>query len=392
MGAIGEISERPWLKWIILFSSFYSFVAYAFAFQGAAPLFGAIMEEFKISNMEAGLLMSVVLVPGIFLSLPAGLLVGRYGVRRIGLVSLICITLSSLVTTTANSFFVLVIGRLILGIGGAFIVTTTPAMIAQWFAKQELGKVMGIFSINMPLSTAAAFPIATVAMLQYGWRSAFYVSLAIGVTTTAVFAAVVKEGPFSDQKGSANIRKAITNFEIWKVGFVWLFFNAAALSFTTWAPTLLVQYQNVPRVQASFLATLLMWAAIVCVPFFGFISDRTRRRKLFAILGTFLMTITFAMMAYTSDLTLIILLTAILGVMAAMVPPVISALPAEILGPGLASIGFGITGICLSIGAASAQPLVGFILDVTKSYTLSLLGIATLSAIGTITAYAMKTR
>jgi len=390
MESLGGEGERPLYRWAILFASFFAFVAYAFAFQEAPPLFDSIIEEFKISKAEFGLVMSMVLLPGIFLSLPAGFFVKKYGIRRVGFVSLVCVVLGCFVTATANSFIMLLAGRLILGVGGAFIVTNTPAVIAQWFAREELGKAMGIYGINMPLATVVAFPSASVFMLAYGWRFPFYVSLAIGIAAAAVFVAVVREGPFAGRERKASARQAIGDIEIWKVGLVWLFFNAAALSFTTWAEFLFQNYKGTPRVYANFLASLFMWGAILCVPFFGWLSDRIGRRRPFAIVGALLMTLAFVALAYTSEMALFASILA-LGVTAAMVPPIASALPAEILGPTLASVGFGITGICMNLGAASAQPLVGFLLDVTESYTFCLLGMAALSAIGALVAYTLRT-
>lgn len=390
MKTLGE-GKRPRYRWAVLFASFYAFVAFAFTFQLVPPLIPSIIEEFNLTNAEAGLLMSIVLVPGIFLSLPAGLFVERYGVRQVGFASLVCVVLGCFVTATANSFMMVLAGRLILGLGGSFVIPTTATIIPQWFTRKELGKAMGIYGINMPFATAIAFPSASVSMLAYGWRFPFYIGLAIGITATAVFMAVVRDGPFAGHKRKASARQAIGNFEIWKVGLVWLFFNAAALSFTTWAPRLFETFKEMPEVYASFLASLLMWGAILCVPLYGWMSDRTGRRKPFAIAGSFLMTLAFVALAYTSNLTLVISILA-LGVSAAMVPPIASALPAEILGPSLASVGFGITGICLNIGAASAQPLVGFILDITESYEFCLLGMAALSAAGAVVAYALKTR
>jgi len=353
-------------------------------------LIETIRQEFNITNAEAGLLMSIVLVPGIFLGLPAGLFVERYGVRRVGFASLACIVLGCLVTATANSFIMLLAGRLILGVGGAFIITNTPTIIAQWFTREELGKAMGIYGINMPFATVIAIPSASVSALAYGWRFPFYIGLAVGVAAAAVFVLVVREGPFAEHKRKASMRQAIDNFEVWKVGLVWLFFNAAALSFTTWAHKLFKSYKGIHDVYASFLATLLMWAAIPCVPFYGWVSDRTGKRRPFAVAGSLLMTLAFVALAYTSNMNLVASIL-VLGITAATVPPIASALPAEILGPSLASVGFGITGICLNLGAALAQPLVGFLLDVTESYTLCLLGMAALSAIGAIVAYTLKT-
>ncbi len=387
---IQEEEKRPRYRWFILFASFFAFVAYAFSFQLVPPLIPSIMEEFNITNTEAGLLMSIVLFPGIFLSLPAGFFVERYGVRQIGFVSLISIVFGCFVTAAANSFAMVLTGRLILGLGGSFIIPTTATMIAQWFTREELGKAMGIYGINMPFATIIAFPSASLFVIAHGWRFPFLVGLAIGIITTILFLALVKKRSITRVKRKKSARQAIGNFEIWKVGLVWLFFNAAALSFTTWAPKLFETFKGMPKVNASFLPTLLMWTGIICAPIYGWLSDRTGRRKSFAIAGSFLMMMAFIAIAYTSNLELTVFIIA-LGVTAAMVPPVASVLPAEILGPSLASIGFGITGICMNLGVSLAQPLIGFILDITESYTLSLLTMAVLSAFGAIVAYTLKT-
>jgi len=270
-----DLSESSGYRWLVLFASLLAFVAYAFALQAVPPLIPSVIAEFGITNAEAGLLMSVVLIPGILLSLFAGsVLVRRYNVVRVGIVSLVCVVLGSLVTALAGSFTIMLVGRFLVGVGGAFIFAVTPAIIAQWFPGKELGKAMGIFGINMPLGTVIAFPTASVLALAYGLRFPFYVSAIIGLIALAVFAAVVKEGPFLREKTNLSMRQALGNFEVWKVGLVWLFFNASALAFTTWGEKLFETFREVPTVEASIFASLLMWTAIFFVPVFGYLSDR----------------------------------------------------------------------------------------------------------------------
>jgi MFS family permease len=335
--------------------------------------------------------MSAVLIPGIFFSLPAGILVERYGVRKIGFLSLICVVLGCFVTTISTSFSMVLIGRLILGLGGSFVIPATGAMVAHWFSQKELGKAMGIYGINMPFATILAFPSASFFAILYGWRFPFYIGLTIAIITTIIFLVVAKEGTTRSGKREISARKALGNIEIWKVGLVWLFFNSAALSFTTWAPKLFETYKGMSSVEASFLASILMWAAMIFVPVYGWLSDRTGKRKFFAIVGSLTMMLSFIALAFTANLALIVAII-MLGITAAIVPPIASALPAEILGPSLASVGFGITGICLNIGAALTQPFVGVILDTTDSYPISLLVMAAFSAVGTLVAYTLKTK
>ena len=150
-GTASAVSQR--LKWATLFASFLAFVAYAFGFQVVPPLMTAIVQEFSVSNAEAGLLMSFVLLPGIILSIPVSIAMERYGARVTGGVALVCVVISSFMTATSSSFTALLIARLILGIGGSLILIVTPAIVPQWFSREELGRAMGIFTISMPIAT-----------------------------------------------------------------------------------------------------------------------------------------------------------------------------------------------------------------------------------------------
>jgi len=143
-------------------------------------------------------------------------------------------------------------------------------------------------------------------------------------------------------------------------------------------------------VQAGFLASLLSWAAIFTVPVYGYLSDKTGKRKPFALLGAVLMALVFVALAFTSNVLLASSIVA-LGIAAAMIPPIVSSLPPEILGPSLASEGFGVTGMCANIGAALAQPFLGLLLDYTQSYIFCMLSLSALSVVGAIAAYSLKT-
>ena len=376
--AASAVSQR--LKWATLFASFLAFVAYAFGFKVVPPLMTAIVQEFSVSNAEAGLLMSFVLLPGIILSIPVSIAMERYGARVTGGVALVCVVISSFMTATSSSFTALLIARLILGIGGSLILIVTPAIVPQWFSREELGRAMGIFTISMPIATIVAFPTAGTLAVTYGWRSAFYVSLAIGVVATIVYVLIVRDGPMATRGGGLNGLSAFKNAEVWKVGIIWLFFNGAILSFNTWAPTLLTTYKGFTPVEASFYASLLSWISLFAVPIYGTLSDRIGKRKVFIVAGAALLCFTEVAAAYSSGIILIAGIVAI-GLVSAMMPGNIQTLPSEILGPSRAGVGFAVLGICGNIGIAATQPLAGVILDSTGSYSLSILSMALFAAL-----------
>lgn len=381
--------KSPRYQWVVLIVTLLVFVAYAFSFQIIPPLIPSILSEFGISNTEAGLLMSIVLVPGLIFSIFISLAIGKLGVKKIILFSLLLVVLGTLVSASSSSYILLLLGRFILGLGGAIILPATPTIIAQWFEKKELGKAMGIFAINMPLATVFALPTASV-LAGIGWRNALYLSAALGVFATLTFAILFKERPV-DLEEEVSIRKALRSAEMWKVAILWLLFQATMLSFITWAPALLERFRGMTKIEAGFSTSLLSWIALIIVPTIGSLSDRFKRRKLFIVFGFAFMSLVFAAISINSNLNIMISFVA-LGAVSAMIPPIIQTLPAEVLGPGMASVGFGVLTILGNIGPILAPPLIGYVLDSTNSYFISVALLAFLSVLGTFLGLFLKSK
>jgi len=381
-------------RWALLFACFLTFVAFAFVFQLAPPLLRTIQSDFDLTEAQAGLLMSAVMVPGIFLALPAGLVVNRYGFRLMGFLSLISVAVGSLATALANTFPAALLGRLVVGVGGAFIIVGTPTLIPQWFSHRDLGKAMGIYGTNMPVATIVAFPAATVLAQSHGWHYPFYVGSVIAVLAAAVFVLVAKEGPFSGGHKpihSSMLKQAMKNGEVWKASVTWACFNIAAIAFLSWAPTLFQEFKALDAFSSSVLASVLMYAAIGFVPFFGWASDKLERRKPFIVCSGVLMAISLVASAYTAGYVLVLSII-ILGISAAMVPPMVMVIPAENLPSNLAGTGFSIITLCQNLGTALSAPLAGYFLQLTKSLEFTFLGVALFAFAGAVVGLTLKTR
>jgi predicted MFS family arabinose efflux permease len=383
-------TNSPRYRWVILIVTLLAFVAFAFSFQIVPPLIPSILREFNITNAEAGWLMSAVLIPGLLLGVFVSNLIRRLGAKMTILLSLTLVILGTLSSSAANSYAVLLLGRLILGLGGAIILPTTPSIISQWFDKEELGKAMGIFAVNMPLATIFALPLAGTLSLGAGWRYAFYLSAAIAIAVTIVFATLFKEKPITYNKDNS-IRKALRNIEIWKVAIIWLLFQASMLSFVTWTPALLERYQGMAKVEASFTTSILSWVSLILVPIYGALSDRLRKRKLFFISGFALMTLMLFIISLNSGPTIILTFLA-LGAASSMIPPIVQTMPSEILGLDMASVGFGVLTILGNIGPILAPPLIGYVLDSTNSYFYSIVILAVLTILGTVLGILLKSK
>lgn len=381
-------------RWAVLFTSFFAFVVFAFAFQAVPPILDILENNFGVIGAEAGLLMSMVVVPGIALALPAGLIIDKYGFRYVGVLSIISVAVGSLITALANTFAVALLGRFILGLGGAFLVVGTPAIIPQWFGHKEMGKTMGIYGINMPVAIIIAFPAATVLAQNFGWRAPFYLGALMAAACALVFAVVVREGPLKGEPKPVRgreVKEAVKNGEIWKAGLIWLFFETTAIAFLTWAPTLFQRFKGLDPFYASLLASLVMYSSLFFVPLFGWASDRFGRRKPFITVGSVSMALSLIWIAYSSGSALLLSVVA-LGISVSMTPPLAMAIVAQGLPPRLSGTGFSIVTLCQNIGIALSAPLGGYLFQTTQSLVLTFLGISVFAFASAATALTIKSK
>jgi len=132
-------------RWAILGVAYLSIVAFAVTFQSVPPVLSLVITQLGLSHTQAGLLMSFFALPGIIISIPAGLLADRYSQKIIGAVALLLMIVGSAIFAAGNSMYLLALGRIIAGIGGMTICILMPQIVSQWFRGRDLGKAMGVF-------------------------------------------------------------------------------------------------------------------------------------------------------------------------------------------------------------------------------------------------------
>lgn len=381
-------------RWVMLFVSLFAFMAYAFVFQVLPPLLNEVQGVFGVDDAAAGLLMSFVVVPGIFLALPAGVLINKFGFRRVSFVSIILVAIGSLVTAFSTTFLLALVGRLILGVGGCFVTVGIPTFIPQWFERREMGKAMGVYAVGMPIATTGAFFSAPILAQSFGWQSPFYIGFIVSMVSSVFFLAMVKEGPLKSSLVSvehSGIGRALVSGEIWKISLVWMFFSMASMGFLTWAPKLFVIFRNLTPVSASILSSGLMIASLFVTPFYGLASDRIGKRKPFILAGTIVMALSLFVIGYAYDLSLTFSII-MLGVSASAVPPFVMAIIAQSLSPKLAGTGFGVATFWQYIGITVAAPLVGYFFQISQSLPLTFLSMSAFAFASAVAAVTLRAK
>ncbi len=168
----------------------------------------ALRDSFGISTVMFGFLLSAYNWPYMLLQLPSGLLLDRFGVRRVGIVSTIVWSIASFVGAGAVGIRMLFGSRFLLGIGEAPTFPGNAKAVGYWFPKSERTLATATFDSMAKFSSAIGVPLLGLVLLYFGWRWNFAVTGAISLLYFALFYVYYKN-PSQDSKLSEAEREHI---------------------------------------------------------------------------------------------------------------------------------------------------------------------------------------
>ena len=147
----------------------------------------ALQDAFGISAVMFGYLSSAYNWTYALLQLPSGLLLDRFGVRRVGIVSTIIWSIASFAAAISGGIGALFGSRLLLGVGEAPTFPAYAKATGYWFPKNERSLATATFDAAAKFSSAIGIPILGLVLVHFGWRWNFAVTGVISVVFLALF-------------------------------------------------------------------------------------------------------------------------------------------------------------------------------------------------------------
>jgi MFS transporter, ACS family, D-galactonate transporter len=133
----------------------------------------ALITTFAISNITFGYLSAAYNWTYALCQLPVGVVLDRFGVRRVGRISSFLWSVASFaaaVTPNLGGFFA---ARLLLGIGEAPTFPSNAKAIGYWFPAKERSSATSIFDGSAKFASAIGVPLIGMLLLRVGWRWSF---------------------------------------------------------------------------------------------------------------------------------------------------------------------------------------------------------------------------
>lgn len=213
---------------------------------------------FALSDTGRGVLNSVFFWSYTAMQIPVGFLVDRFGVKRPLTFSFIAWCLVAAATAMAGAFWELVALRLMLGVAEAALFPAGLAWLAKHVDERQRGLAAGIFVSGSKWGPAIASPLATWLILDYGWRTMFFL-LGLGGLVW-VIPWIVLAG--ADQPGKQETGRSRNTAEpsfgalfrthaMWATVIGTFCYNYFLFFSLTWLPAYLVESRNLTLTSMS---------------------------------------------------------------------------------------------------------------------------------------------
>jgi ACS family hexuronate transporter-like MFS transporter len=142
----------------------------------------AIQRSIPISNAQFALLQAAFLATYALLYAGGGKLLDTIGTRAGFTVSMVWWSIACALHGFAHGLAMLVVARLLLGIGEGAAFPAATRVIAEWLPATQRATAMGIINAGTALGSVLAPPLIGLILLLGSWRYIFFFAAALGLT------------------------------------------------------------------------------------------------------------------------------------------------------------------------------------------------------------------
>ncbi|WP_106794209.1 multidrug effflux MFS transporter [Aquimarina sp. Aq78] len=204
-----EKQQKSQLEFIVLMASLMSLVA--LAIDALLPALGIIGETIGIINTNNNQLLVTMIFLGLGIGqLLSGPLSDSFGRKPVIYFGFAIFIIASFICTTAPSLEVMILGRILQGVGLSAPRTISVAIVRDSFNGDYMAKIMSFVTVIFILVPAIAPALGKLLLDSMGWKSIFYIQIIASIIVVIWFAIRQKETLKSENKVTFSI-KLFTN-------------------------------------------------------------------------------------------------------------------------------------------------------------------------------------
>ena len=331
--------------------------------------------------------------------LPSNLALRRVGARRWfarimaswGVVSLLFAFIGG-----TTSFLIL---RFLLGAAEAGFFPGVVLYLTTWFPAAHRARVIGIFAVALPASTALGAPLSGFVMGLdgvwglHGWQWLFLTEALPSLALAVVLLKCLPDGPanaawlaasekawlvrtLEDEHNVAPerghpIAGALKDWRVWLLGLVYCGIVAGNYGISFWLPQIVGGF-GLSVMTVSLLAGLPYAVGAIGMIWWSRNSDRLRERRWHVVIPGLITAIALVLSAMTNDLAVKMICLSVAGFGAFANLPVFWTLPSTFLSVSGAAAGIAVISSIGNVAGFAAPFAMGWLKDLTNSFSTGL--------------------
>jgi MFS family permease len=249
----------------------------------AAPL----TAELGLGADDLGLLTSVYFLTFAAAQIPIGILLDRYGPRRVQSVLLLIAAVGAMLFAVSDHFLMLLVGRALVGLGVASAMTAGLKALVLWFPGDRVPLLNGWMVMLGALGAVTATLPADLLLDWIGWRELFGLLAALTAASAVLIYLIVPEtAPVATGAVLVGLRKVYADPRFWRlaplsascIGTAWALQGL-------WAAQWLKDVEGLDRAEVVFHLFAMAVALSLGAILLGVAADRLRRRGVVPLLG-----------------------------------------------------------------------------------------------------------
>lgn len=267
-----------------------------------------IAQDFHLSPITIGGVLSAFFVGYALMQIPGGLLTDRFGPRIVLTGSIAWFSVMTAISGIAPGLTTLWIVRVLFGFGEGPFPSAAAKAVANWFPDREVGRANGLQLGSTGLGATIAPPLAVALIAHFGWRSVFYALFIPGLLLTLLVWRYVRDSPLQSQRvlpkeltefehpphaaraTKANFTESLRNPAVLWCAFSLFLINVVSWGLLNWLPTYLLQARGFGADKMGVFAAITNLAGALGFPLGGYLCDKyfSHKMRVLVIVGLLL--------------------------------------------------------------------------------------------------------
>ena len=306
------------------------------------------------------------------MQLPVGMLIDRFGPRKLLSLACLCCTVGSYLFMDFSSLYVAGIGRFLVGFGSSFAFVGVLTLLTHWLPKRYFSLATGLMTALGMFGLMYGGVKLTELSSTMTLDQVLMLTVIAGAILTGLIFVIVRDSPERESVSNNSLRcflsqvwRVLISREVWLIGLVGAsLYTSLSVFGELWGKSYLEQAHHLTKMEAAKVVSAMFFGWAVGAPLSSYWSDCTGRRTRPLVLGAFFALLCITIVLYVPGLSYIHLMVLLFlyGVFSGT-EIIVFVMAKERSGADLSGTVFAAVNMIVTLGAVIFQPLVGFLLD-----------------------------